>query len=144
MTVQRVTIRLRCAADTQQQAWLTMHVSPRDDQQVRLKAEIAEAMAADTVSFTDPVPPHQAQIIKNEVMGGILTAKRHAKRGCTVELVSLGGANGELRSVSGVGSIAFAVAATLAVSQGLGAEDLREKPHGGYGWNLESVEVSEL
>ncbi|MBA2480718.1 MAG: hypothetical protein H0V44_08650 [Planctomycetes bacterium] len=144
MATTRVSIRLHLAADPTQQAWMTMHVQPRDDQQVRFKAEVADALAADPVSFLNPIPPNQAHIIKTEIMGGIVTAKKHAKMGCTVELVSLGGATGEVRSVSGVPSIAFAVAASLAVLQGLGIEDLRVAPRGGYGWKLESVDVAVL
>ncbi|MBA3709019.1 MAG: hypothetical protein H0W83_09400 [Planctomycetes bacterium] len=144
MTTNKVSIRIHLAADPTQQAWLTMHVQRRDDQQVRLKAEVAEALAADPVSFLHPVPANQAHIIKTEIMGGIVTAKKHAGVGCTVELVSVGGASGEVRSVSGVPSIAFAVASTLAVLQGLEKEDLRVAPHGGYGWKLDEVAVESV
>jgi hypothetical protein len=140
----RVAIRLRSVKDVSQRAWMTMHVVPRDDQQVRFKAEIDEALAADPVSFMHPIPPAQARILKNEIIGGILTAKRQAKIGCTIELVSIGGASAEQRSVSALPSIAYAVAATLAVLQGLGIEDLRTAPRGGYGWELDEVVVEAL
>jgi hypothetical protein len=139
--VQRVTIRLKLAKDPTQRAALTAHVRARDDGQLRLSADIAEAVAAgggDAAALRES----ELDIIKTEIMGGAVTAKKHAKRGCTVELVALSGstADGGLTSVP---SIAFAVATSLAVLQGLGVEDLRSAPRGGYGWALEGVEVAE-
>ena len=139
---QRVTIRLKLAKNPSQRAALTAHVRPREDGQLRLSADIAEAVAAGG-GDAGPLRESELTIIKTEIMGGAVTAKRHAKRGCTVELVALSGstAGGGLTSVP---SIAFAVATSLAVLQGLGVEDLRASPRGGYGWALDSVEVAEV
>lgn len=137
----RVSIRLVLAKDPSQRARLIAHVRPREDGQLRLHADIGEAIAA---GGADALAVSQAErdIIKTEIMGGAVTAKRHAKRGCTVELVALSGATGH-GGLTSVPSIAFAVAASLAILQGLGVEDLRTAPRGGYGWNLEAVEVAE-
>jgi len=140
----RITVRVRCAADAGQLAWLTLGVRPEDGQQLRFAIDIAKALASDPVSFLHQLPPNQQQIIKAEIVGGLLTTRRHAKRGCSVELLGLGGANGEERSLAGIPSVGFAVAATLALLQGLGIEDLRIKPRGGWGFHLEAIEVADL
>jgi hypothetical protein len=136
---QRVTIRLRLAKDHAQRAALTAHVRARDDAQLRLSANVAEAIAAGGAA---PLRDAELAIVKNEIMGGAIMAKRQAKRGCALEIVAVSGATAD-GGISTVPSIAFAVAAMLAVLQGLGVEDLREKPHGGYGWELDGVEVAE-
>jgi hypothetical protein len=136
----RVSVRLRNLRDAAQQAWLVMHVNPRNDGQVRLIAEIPAAVASDPVSFVEPVTPAQAGVLKHEIMGGLLTARRQIPGGFVVELVSLGGAVGEERAVSQVASIAYAVAATLAVLHGTGVAD-DKTPNGGWGWQAEKIEA---
>jgi hypothetical protein len=137
----RVTIRLRSAKDKEHRASLVAHVRAREDNQLRLFADMAEAVAAGG-GEAGALRASELAILKNEIMGGVVMAKRKAKRGCTLEIVAIGGATGE-GGISTVPSIAFAVAATLAVLQGLDVEDLRSKPHGGYGWDLEGVEVAD-
>jgi hypothetical protein len=135
----RITIRLALVADPQQRAWLCLHVQARDDDQVRAVLDLAGAIG--TAAATAP----QRTILKTEIMGGVITAKRRAKRGCVIELVGLGGEvepTGD--TLIQVPSIAFAVAANLAVLHGLGVVDLRATPQGGYGWRLEAVEVSDV
>ncbi len=137
---QRIRIALALAEDRTQRAWLAMDVCARDDGQVRAALAIDDALA-DSQQLT----PAQRTILKTEIMGGVIVARKVAKRGCAVALVELGG---EVGGVAGgiikVPSIAFAVAANLAVLQGLGVEDLRSAPHGGYGWALEAVSVTDL
>jgi hypothetical protein len=137
----RITIRLRFAKDHAQQAALIAHVRARDDEQLRLSADMAEAVAAGSAGAT-ALRDTELTILKNEIMGGAVMAKRKAKRGCTLEIVAVSGATAE-GGIASVPSIAFAVATTLAMLQGLGVEDLREKPHGGYGWELAGVEVAD-
>ncbi len=143
MSVQ-VTIRLRNSSDAAQHAWLTLRISRREDQHLHFNAEIVEAVAKDPVSFMHPPSENEAKVVKAEIVGGILMARKQVGRvGFTAELVSLGGSVGEQRTLAAIPSVAFAVAAQLAVVQGLGVEDLRAKPHGGFGWKLDAVEVAD-
>ncbi len=136
----RVRIALVLAKDQAQRAWLALDVRGRDDGQLGAVLPIDDALPV-----SQALTPAQRTILKTEIMGGVITARRTAKRGCMVTLVELGG---EVGGVDGgiikVPSIAFAVAANLAVLQGLGIEDLRSAPRGGYGWALDSVTVTEL
>lgn len=134
---QRISIRLLQVSDRTHCAWLTMQVRARTDNQVRARLELDEILA-------NPLALSQAEktIIKTEIMGGVLTARRHAKCGCSIDLVAIGASiDGEER-LSGISSIAFAVAANLVVLQGLGFHDLRVTPRGGYGWDLETIGVA--
>jgi hypothetical protein len=134
-SLSRITIRLMLAKDHSHRAWLTAHVGPRSDGKLHLHADITSAIGGAQASESE------RKIIATEIMGGVVLAKRHAKRGCTVELISLGAEIAGEPTITRIASIAFAVAANLAVLQGLGVEDLRSAPRGGYGWALEAIEV---
>ena len=136
----RVTVRLRHVRDAAQQAWLVMQINPRTDGQVSLVAEIPDAVAADAVSFVEPVTPAQANILKHEMMGGLHTARKQIPGGFVAELLSLGGAVGDNRAIAQVASIAYAVAAALAALHGTGHVDAKT-PNGGYGWQIEKIET---
>jgi hypothetical protein len=103
-------------------------------------AEIDAAVAADPVSFVQPITAAQAGVIKHELMGGLLTARKRVPGGFTIELVSLGGSVGEERAVAQVASIAYAVAAALAALHGTGVADA-QTPKGGWGWLAEVIET---
>lgn len=131
----RIRIRLALVSDRRSRAWLTLQVRARDDGDVRAALDVPTALTGQ-----EPTTPAQQTILKTEIMGGVVTAKRHARRGCSVELMALGGETPE-GGITQVPSIAYAVAANLAVLQGLEVEDLRQQPRGGYGWALEEVGV---
>jgi len=133
---QRIAIRLVQVSDRTHRAWLTMQVRGRADNQVRARLELDEILA-------NPLALSQAEktIIKTEIMGGVLTARRHAKRGCSIDLVAIGASIAGEERLNGISSIAFAVAANLVVLQGLGFHDLRTTPRGGYGWDLDTITV---
>jgi hypothetical protein len=139
-----VTVRLRNSAAAEQLAWLSLRVRRRDDQQVHFDAEVAAAMARGALNIMGPLTESQAKVMKAEIVGGILMARKQAGRvGFVAELVGLGGSIAGEDGLVAIPSVAFAVAAQLAVIQGLGVEDLRAKPHGGFGWKLDSIEVVE-
>lgn len=129
----RITLRLQSAADASLTAFMVAHVRARDDGQLRLHIDVAAALGA------APASDAEREIIRSEIVGGIMMAKRHAKRGVTIEIAALGGAPSAIE----VPSIAYGIAATLAVLQGLDIEDLRIKPRGGYGWSLAAIEVED-
>jgi hypothetical protein len=139
-----VSITLRRAGDDTQQAWLAMRVARREDQHIHFQVEIAAALAGDAVSFMHALSDAQAKVLKADIVGGILLARRAIGRvGFAVELVSLGGRHGEERRVAALPSVGFGVAANLAVLHGLGIEDLALHPRGGFGWRLESFSAVE-
>ena len=133
---QRIAIRLLQTSDRTHCVWLTMQVRAREDNQVRARLELDDILA-------NPLSLSQAEktIIKTEIMGGVLTARRHAKRGCSIDLIAIGASIAGEERLGGISSIAFAVAANLVVLQGLGIHDLRVTPRGGYGWGLESISI---
>jgi hypothetical protein len=136
-----VSVRVAHAGKPEQCAWLSMRVERRDDQHVLFDADVATALARDPVSFMHPLSPAQATVLKAEIVGGILMARKQAGRvGCRISLRSIGGSDGEVRNVITLPSVAYAVASTLAVLQGLGVEDLLRAPRGGFGWTLVRIE----
>jgi hypothetical protein len=135
----RITIALVRDDDQTLKAWLTMRVARREDQHIHFQVEVAPALAGDAVSFMHALSESQAKVLKADIVGGILLARRAIGRiGFSVELLSLGGCHGEERRVAALPSVGFGVAANLAVLHGLGIEDLARNPRGGFGWRMES------
>jgi hypothetical protein len=140
MSTSLVTIRLHSARDPAQKAWLSMRVSAREDQHIHFQADIETAMARDAISFLHPINDAQAKVVKADIVGGIMLARKAmGRRGFVVELHSLGGSTGAQGSILQIATVAFGVAANLAVLHGLGVEDLVAHPHGGYGWELSEI-----
>jgi hypothetical protein len=138
-----ITITLVRDGDDTQKAWLTMRVARREDQHIHFQVEVANALSGDAVSFMHVLSESEAKVLKADIVGGILLARRTIGRiGFAVELLSLGGCHGEERRVAALPSVGFGVAANLAVLHGLGIEDLAAKPRGGFGWRLESFSAT--
>jgi len=138
-----ISITLCRDGDATQKAWLTMRVARREDQHIHFQVDVANALAGDAVSFLHALNEAQAKVLKADIVGGILLARRAIGRiGFAVELLSLGGCHGEERRVAALPSVGFGVAANLAVLHGLGIEDLAAKPRGGFGWRLESFSAT--
>ncbi len=124
-------------------SWLTMRVARREDQHIHFQVDVANALAGDAVSFMHALSEAQAKVLKADIVGGILLARRAIGRiGFTVELLSLGGCHGAERRVAALPSVGFGVAAHLAVLHGLGIEDLALHPRGGFGWRLTSFSAT--
>lgn len=135
-----VTIAVCGNADPTLKSWLTMRVSRRDDQHIHFQVDVAAALKSDSVSFMHAVSENEAKVLKADIVGGILLARKMIGRiGFTAEVLSLGGCQGDERRISALPTMGFGVAAHLAVLQGLHIEDLQAKPRGGYGWRLETM-----
>ena len=102
--------------------------------------DVARAVRA--AGNSSELSPAQAQVLRSEIMAGILTAKRKVSGGWSVVLDRIGGSQAERTTIAELPSIGFAVAATLAVLHGTGVEDLQAEPRGGHGWHLETIEVT--
>jgi hypothetical protein len=138
-----IAITLRREGDETQKAWLTMRVARREDQHIHFQVDVASALAGDAVSFMHALSDAEAKVLKADIVGGILLARRAIGRiGFAVELLSLGGCHGEERRVAALPSVGFGVGANLAVLHGLGIEDLVLHPRGGFGWRLESFSAT--
>jgi hypothetical protein len=138
-----IAITLCRAGDDTQKAWLTMRVARREDQHIHFQVDVAHALAGDAVSFMHALSEAQAKVLKADIVGGILLARRAIGRiGFAVELLSLGGRHGDERRIAALPSVGFGVAANLAVLHGLGIEDLARNPRGGFGWRLESFSAA--
>lgn len=140
MTAALLSIALCGDADPTLKSWLTMRVTRREDQHIHFLVEVAAALASDPICFMHTVSDSEAKVVKADIVGGILLARRSIGRiGFTAELVRLGACRGEERRISALPSMGFGVAAHLAILHGLGIEDLMTKPRGGYGWRLETL-----
>lgn len=137
---QQIRIDVRHHERPELRAWLTMSVSPRDDGAFAHDLDIPRALIAG--GTIEGLPPSHHQVLRSEIMAGCLTAKRKASGGWSVVLDRLGGTVNDEPEISAIPSIGWAVAATLAVLHGTGAEDLEAEPHGGHGWVLESVDAT--
>ena len=125
-----------------QTAWMALSVDRVDDaRQVRIDIDPLAAVLRDTTSFLFPLNESEAKIIKSEIVGGILMARKQLKGpGMTVRLLYLGGINGEIARVAEIGSVAYAVAAHVAVVYMLGNDEERADLRGGFGWRVERIE----
>jgi hypothetical protein len=142
MAARTVIVRLSNAKDATQKAWMAMRVTPLDENQVQFDADPMAAVKRDTVSFLHPPTENEAKVLKSEIVGGILMARKQAGRiGFRAELLYLGGIVGDLGRVAEVPSVAYAVGATMAVLHGLGVADRPGIPRGGFGWSLDAVEL---
>jgi len=137
---QQIRIIVRCQDQPELLAWLTMTVASREDTAFAHDLDIARAVRA--AGNSTELPDSHRQVLRSEIMAGILTARRQAEGGWSVVLERLGGSIDTRPAISELPSIAFAVAATLAVLHGTGVEDLEAEPRGGHGWLLERIEVA--
>ena len=138
----QVAIRLRSAHDEEHRAWLTMAVDADPGPRFRAELDVAAAVRADDVCFLHPVEGMIARALRDEILTGLLQARRTIGRPFHARLLALGAAAGQDRRPTAVRPIAFAVAAFLAVAHGLGHLDLTRDPQGGHGWRLEEVRAT--
>lgn len=85
--------------------------------------------------------PAIAQVLKSEIVAGLLTGRHKATGGWTLTVESVAGQDQGKDALLTIPSVGYAVAATLAVLHGTAVEDLRVAPHGGHGWELIHLEV---
>ena len=82
------------------------------------------------------------QVLRSEIQAGMLMGLKQAKsKAWSISLRSLGATKDGAPAMREVPSDGFAVAASLAVAHGSGAEDLEKDPHGAYAWKLERLEI---
>ena len=141
MSDQRVTVRLHRSEDPSQRAWLTLRVTRHEDpRQVQIDIDAAQAVRNDPTCFLHPPSTNEAQILKSDLVGGVLMARKQLGRiGFTVRLLTLGGAIGDEPRVTQIASVAFAVGAHAAVLTVLGDEHLRAALTGGFGWKIDDL-----
>lgn len=142
MIDQRVTVRLHRVEDATQRAWLTLRVTANDDpRQVAIDIDPATAVRSDPTSFLHPLEPNEAKVLKSDIVGGVLMARKQVgKIGFTARLLTLGGAAGDEARVTLLPSVAYAVGAMAAVVFTLGDEQQRSDLPGGFGWKIDAIE----
>jgi hypothetical protein len=138
----RVTIRLHRVEDANQRAWLTMRVTKSDDpRQVAIDIDPATAVRSDPTSFLHPLEANEAKVLKSDIVGGVLMARKQlGKTGFTATLLTLGGVHGEEARVTLLPSVAYAVGAMAAVVFVLGDDKQRADLPGGFGWKIDAIE----
>lgn len=142
MSDQSVTVRLHRSEDASQRAWLSLRVARHDDpRQVQIDIDPATAVRSDPTCFLHPPSANEAQILKSDIVGGILMARKQlGKVGFTVRLLTLGGAIADEARVTQIASVAFAVGAHAAVVAVLGDDQMRADLPGGFGWRINGIE----
>ncbi len=137
-----VTVRLHRSDDSSQRAWLTMRVSSCDDpRHVEIDIDPVQAVRSDATCFLHPPNDSEGKILKSDIVGGLLMARKQLGRvGFRARLLTLGGCVGDESRVTQVASVAFAVGAHAAVLSVLGDEQLRRELTGGFGWKIDAIE----
>lgn len=145
MTDQRFTVRLHRSDDTTQRAWLTLQVVRHEDpRQVQIDINPGEAVRRDSTCFLHPPNANEAQVLKSDIVGGVLMARKTiGKIGFTARLLTMGGAAGDEARVTLLPSVGFAVGAHAAVVMALGNEVQRADLPGGFGWKIDAIEVEQ-
>jgi hypothetical protein len=143
MSENAVVVRLQHATDPSQTAWVAVQATRADEaRQVMIDIDPAAAVKRDATSFLHPLTDAQAKVIKSEMVGGILMARKQlGGPGLMVRLLFLGGAQNDEARVSAIPSVAFAVAAHMGVVHLLGSDDERRELRGGFGWKLVSCDA---
>ena len=90
---------------------------------------------------TTPMTPAQSQVLRGEIMAGLLTGCKKASGSWSFRLVHLSAFNGDQEGLLTIPSIAYAVAASLAAAHGSEVENLLKDPHGGHGWELDHIDA---
>ena len=141
MSDQRVTVRLHRIEDATQRAWMTMQVTRHEDpRQVAIDIDPAAAVRSDPTSFLHPLEPNEATVLKSDLVGGVLMARKQLGRiGFTARLLVLGGAIGDEARVTQLPSVAYAVGALAAVVFVLGDAQQRADLPGGFGWKIDAI-----
>ena len=134
MTVYALT--LVADGDPSRQARAVFRVERLEQPGLKHHLDVAAAIAADAGSFLHALSRAELQVLRSELMAGLLTGCRGQWTGWRVELLRLGGTSGASRDVGDTASVAYAVAATLVLRHASGAEDLLARPRGGHGWRL--------
>ena len=141
MSDQSVTVHLHSSEDASQRAWLTLRVTRHEDpRQVQIDIDPAQAVRSDPTCFLHPPNDNEAKILKSDLVGGILMARKQLGRvGFTARLLTLGGTAGDEARVTQIASVAFAVGAHVAVLSVLGDDHQRADLPGGFGWKVDSI-----
>ncbi len=139
---QCITVRLHRVDEPSQRAWLTMRVTPHDDpRQVAIDIDPATAVRSDATSFLHPLEPNEATVLKSDIVGGILMARKQlGKIGFAAKLLVLGGIAGDEPRVTLLPSVGYAVGAMSAVMFVLGNDTQRADLPGGFGWKIDTIE----
>ena len=119
-------------------AWVIVHMeSISDSTKPNFDVDI-DAATGYSGEFSKAV----MQVLNSEVQAGMLMGLKKAKsKAWKISLRSLGAKKDNAPAMLEVPSDGFAVAASLAVAHGSGAEDLEKDPHGAYAWRLDSIEI---
>lgn len=127
-------MELQAAQGAEHRIHCVWRIGPGNGRRLDARLDVAAAVAADDLSFLHPPTACSCQVIRSEMLTGLLAASRHAEGCWIIELVSLGASNGGSRDVSETPAIAFAVAASMVLRHATGAIDLGAGTHTGYGW----------
>jgi hypothetical protein len=136
MTAAVYTLSLTADADPGCRVRAAFRVERLQEPGLKHQLGIAAAVAADASSFLHALTRAEQQVLRSELLAGLLTGCRGQWTGWRVELLSLGAETGASRTIADAASVAYAVAATLVLRHATGAEDLIAHPRGGYGWRL--------
>lgn len=136
---QRIRIELQHLQEAQLTSWTVVEMAARDSGAGPAFDVDIDRATAYRGDLSVPV----MQVLSSEIQAGMLMGLKQAdSRDWQIMLVSLGASRGDDDAILSVPSDGFAVAASLAVAHGSGAEDLQADPHGAYQWKLAALELS--
>lgn len=137
-----VIVRLHRTDDASHRAWIAVRVTACDDpRQVEIDIDPMQGVRSDATCFLHPPNDSEAKVLKSDIVGGLLMARKQLGRvGFRARLLTLGGSIGDEARVTQIASVAFAVGAHAAVLAVLGDEHVRAELIGGFGWKIDAIE----
>ncbi len=145
MLERSVTVRLHRTDDASHRAWISLRVTACEDpRQVEIDIDPLQGVRSDATCFLHPPNESEAKVLKSDIVGGLLMARKQLGRvGFRARLLTLGGSVGDEPRVTQIASVAFAVGAHAAVLTVLGDEHLKAELIGGFGWRIDLIEPAD-
>ncbi len=138
---QSIRIELVHKREPELRSWVEITIAPKDNG----TGPGFEANIDASTKFRGDLSAPVMQVLSSEVQAGMLMGLKQAdSRDWNIQLTELGASSGQDDAILSVPSDGFAVAATLAVAHGSGAENLNTEPHGGYLWSFDSIHVTDV
>lgn len=137
---QTIRIELTHKREKNLHSWVVIQIEKRESETSNQPVFAANVDAA--TAYRGDLSAAVMQVLSSEIQAGMLMGLKQAThRGWDITLNELGATSAGTDAILSVPSDGFAVAATLAVAHGSGAEDLEANPHGGYLWSLAAISI---
>ncbi|NRA39832.1 MAG: hypothetical protein HRU15_16945 [Planctomycetes bacterium] len=141
---QTIRIELVHKQESDLRSWASICIEKNSEESGEKSGPQFTANIDSATAFRGDLSAAVMQVLSSEIQAGMLMGLKQAKdRNWQISLVELGASKAGGDAILQVPSDGFAVAATLAVAHGSGAEDLEANPHGGYLWSFDSMRIDD-